>query len=137
MNYQKISSLIVSSLLLLGIFFFSSTDFANAYYYNPADGITSGLVPCNDNCTFDDIFRLTNNLIEFSIKFLIIPIFVVMIMYAGYQYITALGNPAKVANLKSMFFNMLKGLVLILCAFLIVKSIMYALGYTESLMFFE
>jgi hypothetical protein len=101
------------------------------------DSVLSTIIPCNNYCTFDDVFRLINNLIEFALKDLLIPLFVFMIMYAGYSYITAMGNESKIVKLKSLFMHMIGGLVLVLCSWLIVKGILYALGYTDGLLFFQ
>ncbi len=96
----------------------------------------SGLVPCTDYCGFDDVFILINKLLEFFMKTLLIPIFMITIMYAGFKYITAEGNPAKTAKLKTTFGNLILGMILILCAWLIVRTVLYMLGYTEGLLFF-
>lgn len=91
------------------------------------DDVVSKIIPCTDKCTFTDIFRLLNNGIAFFFTTLLIPLFIIMLMYAGFQYITAEGNPSKVANLKKMLGNFVKGLLLILCSWLIVHTIMTTL----------
>jgi hypothetical protein len=48
-------------------------------------------------------------------------------MYAGFKYITAEGNPSKIANLKKILGNIFLGIVLMLCAWLIVRTIMTTL----------
>jgi hypothetical protein len=143
MNYQKTFNHILASFFVLAIFF-SFAPVANTYAefdYNSkeaqGDVVKTGVVPCTNECGADDIFRLINNLVDFAVRYLLLPLFVFMIMFAGYKYIMAMGNPGKVANLKGMFGNMLMGLVLFLCAWLIVKGLLYALGYTEGLLFFE
>lgn len=142
MNYQKIFSRIFASIFILSIFFSFAPAISNAEFeYNPkeaqGDVVKTGVVPCTNQCGADDFFRLINNLVDFGVRYLLLPMFVFMIMYAGYKYITAMGKPDKVANLKSMFGNMLFGLILFLCSWLIVKGILYSLGYTEGLLFFE
>lgn len=92
-----------------------------------ADGMPLSVIPCTDKCTFGDVFRLLNNLLTFFITKLLIPIFVTIIMYAGFKYITAEGNPSKIANLKKMIANIVLGIVLILCSWLIVRTIMTTL----------
>lgn len=102
-----------------------------------ADDVVKGsLIPCTNKCTFSDVFKLINGLLSFFIKTLLIPIFIILLMYAGFKYITAQGNPAKTANLKKMFGNMILGLVLVLCSWLIVHTILSMLGYTEGLSLF-
>ncbi len=94
--------------------------------YN-ADGTPASVIPCTNKCTLNDVFRLLNNIIAFFFKVLLIPIFVIMIMYAGYKYIAAQGNSAKIANLKRMLGYFIGGMILILCAWLIVRTIMNTL----------
>ena len=48
-------------------------------------------------------------------------------MYAGFKYITAEGNPSKIANLKKILGNIVLGIVIMLCAWLIVRTIMNVL----------
>jgi|GEM_PF-3878082 len=88
------------------------------------DDVVSSIIPCTDKCTFTDVFRLLNNFITFFFKSLLVPIVVLMIMYAGFQYLTAEGNPSKKANLKKLIWNLIKGVLLILCSWLIVRTIM-------------
>ncbi len=102
-----------------------------------SDDVAKGsLIPCTNKCTLSDVFKLINGLLSFFIKALLIPIFIILLMYAGFKYITAEGNPAKKADLQKMFGNMVKGLILVLCAWLIVRTILSLLGYTEGLLFF-
>lgn len=83
----------------------------------------SNLISCYNYCTFSDVLRTINNFITFLITTLFIPTIVLLIMFAGFKYITAAGNPSKVANLKKMIMNIVIGMLLILCAWLIVKVI--------------
>jgi hypothetical protein len=87
----------------------------------------SKLISCYNFCTFSDVLKTINNLITFLITRLFVPIVILLFMYAGYQYITAQGNPSKKANLKKLVFNILIGMLLVLCSWLIVKVIMTVL----------
>jgi hypothetical protein len=89
-----------------------------------ADKKGSGLVPCTDTCDFNDVLRLVNNLISFLITTLFIPIVILLFMYAGYRYITAEGNPNKVVNLKKMVWRIVVGMLIVLCSWLIVNTIL-------------
>ncbi|MEK7227924.1 MAG: hypothetical protein AAB681_01045, partial [Patescibacteria group bacterium] len=53
-------------------------------------------------------------------------------MYAGFKYITAQGDPKKIVNLKKMIFNILIGMLLVLCSWLIVKVILTVLVKDED-----
>lgn len=91
------------------------------------DDVASTIIPCTDKCTFSDVFRLLNNILTFFITVLMIPIFIMIIMYAGYKYLMAGANAGEKANLKKMFKNVVGGIILILCAWLIVRTIMTTL----------
>lgn len=96
-----------------------------------------GLVPCDgDDCTINSVVQLMNNIMNFFFKVLLLPIFVIMILYLGYQYLTAGGKPGMHAKLGKMAMHMVGGLVLILCAWLIVKAILAILGYSDPFGFF-
>jgi hypothetical protein len=96
-----------------------------------------GLIPCDGpECNLDSFMQLLNNLLNFFFSTLLLPIFVVMVMYLGYSYIAAQGKPGQHAKLGSMAKHMVLGLLLMLCAWVIVKTILYALGYNDELFFF-
>jgi hypothetical protein len=97
----------------------------------------TGLVPCYNKCDLNDVFRLLNNIISFLIKVILFPVIIFMFIYTGFKYITAMGNPTKTAKLKSLIFHVIGGLIIILCAWLLVRTIMLVLGYTDSLLFFN
>ena len=83
-----------------------------------------GLVPCIDTCDFNDVLRLINNLITFLITTVFIPIIIILFMYAGYKYITAGGNSTKIVNLKKMVGHIIVGMLLVLCSWLIVNTLL-------------
>jgi hypothetical protein len=83
------------------------------------------------------VMQLLNNLITLMIKFLLFPVAVLLFVYAGYKYITAEGNASAKANVKKMIKNFLLGVLLMLCAWLIVKTVLVVVGYTDRLYFFD
>lgn len=113
------------------------TAVASLIIVQAAQAQASGLIPCDGNdCNLNSVMQLINNLINFFFTTLLIPIFVIMVMYLGYTYLTAGGNSGQHAKLRSMAKHMFLGLLLILCAFLIVKTIFSVLGVSDSLNFF-
>jgi hypothetical protein len=95
------------------------------------------VIPCTDKCTFGDVFKLLNNIFTFFFTKLLIPIFVIMIIYAGISYLGSQVSGMKKVELKSLFGHMIGGLLLILFAWLIVHTILVLLGYQEGLVFFQ
>lgn len=96
----------------------------------------AGLVPCVDNCDFGFFFDLLNNVVNFVMNFILIPIFALVLMFMGYQYLMARGNPGMHEKFKKTLWAMLKGMTLILLAWLIVKTLLILVGY-QGTMFFE
>jgi hypothetical protein len=97
----------------------------------------TGIVPCQNKCDLNDVFRLINNVITFLVKVILFPVIIFMFIYTGFKYVTSQGNPGKAANLKSLIGHIIGGMIIILCAWLLVRTIMLVLGYTDSLLFFD
>ncbi len=96
-----------------------------------------GLIPCDgDDCTINSVMQLLNNLMTFFFRTLLFPIFVCMILYLGYSYLTANGNPGQHAKALSMGKHMVLGLLLMLCAWVVVRTILSILGYSDTFGFF-
>jgi hypothetical protein len=95
------------------------------------------LIPCVNKCSFPDVIRLINNLLQFLITTIFLPLFVLVFIYAGYQYLTAQGNSTKVANVKKLIMNVVIGLVIVLTAWLVVKVLFQTIGVEEGLLFLE
>lgn len=129
-------------------------DFAGAYidgkFYEPdptcykrssselGDSVNSnGLVPCVNKCTFTDIFKLINNVLRFMLTTIFIPVFVIVLMYTGYQYLMAQGKPGMHAKLKNRLWKLVVGFVIVLCAWLIVRTFLSIIGYEEGALFLE
>lgn len=93
---------------------------------------TSEIIPCTDKCTLESVFQLANNIISFFFRILLIPFFIVILLFMGYKYFTAQGNPGVHKQLKSMLWHIIAGLVLILTAWLIVNTILSTVIDPES-----
>ncbi len=100
-----------------------------------------GLIPCDggaaDPCDLNSVMQLANTLLAFFFKTLLLPLFVVMVVYLGYSYIAAQGKSGQHAKLGSMAKHMVLGVLLMLCAWVIVKTLIFALGYSDDLFFFS
>ena len=87
-----------------------------------------GLVPCEGpDCNFDKLIELTQEVIDFLIVIIASPLATVLFAYAGWLYMSAGGDPGKVARGHQIFRNVLLGLVIALAAWLIVSTISSAL----------
>lgn len=101
--------------------------FSDSTTVEKGDDVVSSIIPCTDKCTFSDVFRLLNNFFKFFFTALLIPIFIIIVMYAGYKYLMAGANGGAKADVKKMFGNIVKGIILMLCSWLIVHTIMTTL----------
>ena len=98
-----------------------------------------GLVPCGKGdpskdsfkpCSFEYVINLINGLINFTFKFLVIPIAAIMFAVAGFKMIASGGaSPEARTQAKSVFMNTVIGLIIAAGCFLIIKVILVAVGY--------
>lgn len=56
-----------------------------------------------DPCTFDSVLAAINNVIDFLIYYMVIPIAAIVIMVAGFMYLTSGANPEKERKLEKCF----------------------------------
>ncbi|MDR3519573.1 MAG: hypothetical protein P4L63_01640 [Candidatus Pacebacteria bacterium] len=109
-----------------------------------AQGAPSVLVPCNNTpdpvtgviaqpCNFNALMVLVNNVINFLLYGMVIPIAAIMFAYAGFELVTAGGESAHArTKAKSIFTNAVIGLVIAIACWLIVHSLLIILGYDGS-----
>lgn len=113
---NRFASLVVVT-VLLGGFFFATTNVSCA----------AGLVPCDGlDCTTCDFATLANNIIKVLFGFVAL-IFGVMMLVAGFGLVTSGGNPAALNDAKSKFTNAIIGLLIMMSAWLLVDTLMRAL----------
>lgn len=100
-------------------------------FIDESNGGENGLVPCgNVNCCkIDHIFILLNNIFNFIVRWIAIPLAILMITIGGVMILISAGNP----NLANLGKNILRwaiiGLVLVFCSWVIINFILTALGY--------
>ncbi len=83
------------------------------------------LIPCGfdgPDCTINDFFQLIFNLIYFTIELAAV-LSVFVFIYAGFLYITAQGDSAKISRATKIFGKVMVGFIIILSAYLIVQLI--------------
>lgn len=89
-----------------------------------------GLVPCDGSpsspCTTEMAVTFANNLISWLITMLGV-IAVIALMFTGFQLLTSGGDSGKWRQAKTMFTNIVIGIIIILAAWLVVDTIMRAL----------
>jgi len=83
-----------------------------------------------DPCDFNMLMALINNLISFLLITLATPIFALILIYVAWLYISDMGSTENVKKSKHILKNAVIGYVIALAAWLIVKTILSALGFT-------
>ncbi len=90
------------------------------------------LVPCANNCEFKDLLTLVNNIINFLLKVIALPIAAIMFAYAGFLLVVSGGASEKRTKAKNIFINVAIGLIIAAAAWLIVHTILVVAGYQSS-----
>jgi hypothetical protein len=107
-----------------------------------------GLVPCTNTpttnpdgtittstsqCDWNALMTLVNNIINFILYGMAIPVAAIMFAYAGFLLVTAGGEAASArTKAKSIFTNAVIGLILAVACWLIVKLILSILGWNGA-----
>jgi hypothetical protein len=99
----------------------------------------AALVPCggpgDDPCTLCDFVVLVDRVVKFLVLILILPAGVVGLMIAGVLLLTAGGNAKQLEKGKSIFRQVLIGMVIAFAAWLVIDTILRGLleeGYFQS-----
>lgn len=123
---QKIKKLVIHNLVFIIVFLLLVT---------PTLSLAS-LVPCNNTaepCDFNALMDLINTVIHFILFNMVIPIAAIMFVYAGILMISAGGEAAGArTKAKSIFTNVVLGLIIAIAAFLIIRTILSIVGYEGS-----
>ncbi len=78
-------------------------------------------------CTFPDIFILLNTIMEFLVVTVAVPLAVITIVYGGIIITIYASNSGKREEGKKIIWTAIKGFVLVLAAFILVKFIVFSL----------
>jgi hypothetical protein len=103
----------------------------------------SGLVPiCNtivdnnggfkDPCDFNVLLAGVNKLINFVLITLATPLFVLIIIYVAWLYLSDMGSAENVTKAKKILKNAIVGYIIALAAWLIVKTILSTIGFNPK-----
>lgn len=74
-------------------------------------------------CDYNQLVATAFRAVKF-VLYMLVPILLIMIVYTGWQYLTAGGDTMKLEGAKKMFKPLFLGVVLIFCAWLIVYTIL-------------
>lgn len=97
----------------------------------------NGLITCDGitvPCTFEKLLLMVNKIIRFLIFVIGVPIVVLSFAYAGFVLVTSGGNPSKKEEAKGIIGKAVTGLIILLAAWLIVKTVLLVFGYSGPLL---
>ncbi|MDP4020750.1 MAG: hypothetical protein Q8P58_01770, partial [Candidatus Adlerbacteria bacterium] len=101
------------------------------------------LVPCGTDatggalsCDLCSLGRLMQNIINYLILYVSIPLAAAMFAYAGFLYVTGAANPTQISKAHSIFKRVLIGFLIAISAWLVVQTILNAVfdkdGFFDS-----
>lgn len=79
-------------------------------------------------CTFDHILILINNIVNFLLFVIAIPIAAVMFCYAGFLMIFSGGEASARTKAKGIFWNVFFGLIIAVAAWVIIHTLLGIIG---------
>ena len=113
---------VISCGLFFSLFFIASCALASSDLpAKPMDGITGALADTGIN-TSDSLPTYAGILIKTLLGLLGL-VFILLIIYAGFLWMTSQGDDTKVTKAKGLIINSMIGLVIILCSYIIADFI--------------
>lgn len=97
------------------------------------DGVVKTMAGFDEECDFNDLITLAQNVINFLIFGIASPLAAIMFAYAGFLYVTNRGNEGQVKQAHDIFLYVFWGLVVALGAWVFVNFILeFLLGAGSS-----
>ena len=96
----------------------------------PTCGIGNNVGPFS--CGACDLIKLAQNIVKFFVFFATV-IAVLMFVYAGFLYISSVGDPGKIKKAHGIFINVFWGFIIVLAAWLLINFIMVTFGVDKKL----
>tara|TARA_B100001939_G_scaffold343600_1_gene356572 strand:+ start:336 stop:1115 length:780 start_codon:yes stop_codon:yes gene_type:complete len=100
---------------------------SSAASQNQDESAPGGLITCEGaGCTFCDVVKTANKITSWLIGVMLV-IFTLLTAYAGFKLVTSGGNPQARSDAKKYMTNGFIGIVIVLCAWLLVDTLLRAL----------
>lgn len=101
----------------------------------PLVSLGAGLVPCGGAgepaCQLCHLFVLLDNIIDFFLKYIVIPVATLLLVIGGLMFFLYAEDPSKVEQAKSLLRSTIIGLVMIFAAWLIINTFFMAIGVAD------
>lgn len=103
-----------------------------------ADTGTGGLIPCSGSkCGFNDLIILSNNIIKFLMLKVAVPLAALGIMFVGAKMVLSSNKESAKTEAKESFTNIAIGFLIMLGAYVFIKTIIFALLSDEQKNFMQ
>ncbi len=98
------------------------------------------IIPCETvenpgHCNFDSLMTLINNVIDFLLKDMAVPLAAIAFAYGGFLLISSGGSSEAKTKAKHVLISVVTGFIIALASWVIVKFILYMLGANDALLF--
>jgi hypothetical protein len=110
---------------------------SNPGFPSSGEEFEGGLITCDgieEECDFEKLLLAINKIIRFIVFVIGVPIVTLSFAYAGFLMVTSGGNPSKKDEAKSIIGNAVVGLIVLLGAWIIVRTVLVVFGYTGPLL---
>jgi hypothetical protein len=128
---KQLISLSVVGLLLIPAFAFAQSTLIPCGFDTNDDKVVKNLydepahtISHKEECDFNDLITLAQNVINFLIFKIASPLAAVMFAYAGFLYVTNRGNEGQVKQAHDIFWFVFWGLVVALAAWIMVNFVL-------------
>ena len=126
--------------IFLAIAVLFSLSIITAPFMIRADGLVPTCGPtCNESgvctgspCGICDFFKMVVNIYNFIVTGIATPLAVIALIIGGICILVSAGNPNLSGTGKKIIYAALIGLALVFCSYLIINSVLAALGYTGT-----
>ena len=94
---------------------------------NPVSAVLLKCTQPGVACGYNELIELVNGMVQYGVQIIGI-VFVIILVYTGFIYMTSGGDAAKVKKAKDMIYKVALGFVYTLCGWIIVYFIIQKLG---------
>lgn len=95
-------------------------------------------IPCDGpDCTFDDLIILVNNIIQFLIFSVAVPLAAIGFMVMGAKMVIYSNKESAKTEAKEGIWLIIKGFLIMLAAFVVIKTVLYSLLSDSQVTFMD
>jgi len=97
----------------------------------------AGIVTCDTNCGINELFAMLGKIVDIIVKQIATPLATIAVIVGGILMMVSAGNPNLMSLGKKVFWSAIIGLILAWCSYLIIDTILKAIGVSGGLSSFS